>query len=241
MAGGAAGVSALMGIPLVGTAYFLEMGYRSETNEAPLSAERVTAALVGGIVGWLMHVALGVDLIRLVVPKEPPHSLAQAAITIFLIGALSGSITSITGVAVYRAKVWRAHPAVRLATGGMALAAAALILTKLAAPQAAFGPGGGAISWVESTQPAVLTVLAVALLRAVVTTAAAAAGGCGGLFVPFLAVGDLAGRVFAAGTSVPGDLWPGRRAPPAASPEAIACRSPPWRWSSVRAVPASRR
>jgi CIC family chloride channel protein len=206
VAGGAAGVSALMGIPLVGTAYILEMGYRSEANEAPLSAERVTAALVGGVVGWLMHVALGVDLIRLVVPREPPHSLTQAAITIFLIGALSGSITSITGAAVYRAKVWKAQPVARLAIGGMALAAAALILTKLAAPQAAFGPGGGAINWVESTEPAVLTVLAVALLRAVATTAAAAAGGCGGLFVPFLAVGDLAGRVFAAGTSVPGDL-----------------------------------
>ena len=47
VAGGAAGVSALMGIPLVGTAYVLEMGYRSRANEAPLSAERVTAALVG--------------------------------------------------------------------------------------------------------------------------------------------------------------------------------------------------
>ena len=86
VAGGAAGVSALMGIPLVGTAYVLEMGYRSRANEAPLSAERVTAALVGGVVGWLMHVALGVDLIRLVVPKEPPHSLTQAAITYFSSG-----------------------------------------------------------------------------------------------------------------------------------------------------------
>ena len=110
-----------MGIPLVGTAYILEMG--PQRRRTRRSAERVTAALVGGIVGWLMHVALGVDLIRLVVPKEPPHSLAQAAITALLIGALSGSITSITGAAVYRAKVWRAHPAVRLAIGGMALAA----------------------------------------------------------------------------------------------------------------------
>ena len=203
VAGGAAGVSVLMGIALVGPAYILEMGYR---NKAPLDAERVTAALVGGFIGWLMHVALGVDLIRLVVPKEAPHSLAQAVITVFLIGALAGSITSITGATIYRAKVWKAHPAVRLAIGGLGLAAAALILTKIATPQAAFGPGGGAIDWVESNEPAVLTVLAVSLLRAVMTTAAAAAGGCGGLFVPFLAVGDLAGRVFSAGTSVPHDL-----------------------------------
>jgi H+/Cl- antiporter ClcA len=44
------------------------------------------------------------------------------------------------------------------------------------------------------------------VLRAIATASAAAAGGCGGLFVPFLAVGDLAGRVFAPVLGVPGDL-----------------------------------
>src|SRR5262249_3504719 len=76
--GGAAGVSALMGIPLVGTAYVLELGRR---HHAPLNAERVTAAVVGGFIGWLMNVALHVNLIRLVVPKEPPHTLAQGVMT----------------------------------------------------------------------------------------------------------------------------------------------------------------
>ena len=51
-----------------------------------------------------------------------------------------------------------------------------------------------------------LTLLAVCLLRAVATTAAVAAGGCGGVFVPFLAVGDIAGRVFAPGLGVGNDL-----------------------------------
>ncbi len=203
LAGGSAGVSALMGIPLVGPAYVLEMGHR---NEAAVTTERMIAALVGGVIGWLMNIALGVDLIRLVVPREPPHTIWQALITIFLIGALGGSLTSVTGATIHRAKVWKAHPVARLAIGGVALAVAAVLLVKVAAPQAAVGPGGGAIDWVENSEPAVLTVLAVAVLRAVATTAAAAAGGCGGLFVPFLAVGDLAGRVFAAGTSVPGDL-----------------------------------
>ncbi len=201
--GGAAGVAALMGIPLVGTAYILELGRR---HGAPLTLERVSAALVGGYVGWLMNVALGVDLIRLVVPKEPPHTLAQAVITALLIGALAGSITSITGAAIYRAKAWRAHPAVRLAIGGGALGAVAVALAIIASPFAAVGPGGGSITWVENTHTVPLTVLAVALLRAMATTAAAAAGGCGGLFVPFLAVGDLAGRFFSPGLGVPEDL-----------------------------------
>jgi H+/Cl- antiporter ClcA len=202
--GGAGGVAVLMGIPLVGTAYILELGRR---NNAPLNAERVTAALVGGFVGWLLNKYLGVNLIRLVVPKEPPHSFYQAMITPVLIGVLAGSITSISGAAFYRAKAWQANPIVQLALGGLALAAAAVMISMIAAPSAALGPGGGAIQWVETATAApVLIVLAVDLLRALATVAAAAAGGCGGLFVPFLAIGDLAGRVFAPSLNVPSDL-----------------------------------
>jgi chloride channel protein, CIC family len=201
--GGAAGIAVLMGIPLVGTAYMLELGRR---QKAPLNVERVTAALVGGYVGWLWHIALGVDLIRLVVPKEPPHNFHQALVTALLIGLLSGSITSIAGEAIYRAKYWHAHPIVRLALGGLVLAVAAVILSVIAAPSAAVGPGSGAITWVESTRASALTVLVVCLLRAVATTASSAVGGCGGLFVPFLAIGDLGGRVFAPSLEVPADL-----------------------------------
>lgn len=202
--GGAAGVAVLMGIPLVGTAYILELGRR---HKAPLNVERVTAALVGGFVGWLLNIWLGVNLIRLVVPKEPPHSFYQALVTALLIGGLSGSITALSGAAIYRAKAWRASPFIRLALGGLALGASALMISMIAAPEAAIGPGGGAISWVESaTGVAVLVVFAVDVLRAVATTATAAAGGCGGIFVPFLAIGDLAGRVFAPSLEIPSDL-----------------------------------
>jgi H+/Cl- antiporter ClcA len=201
--GGAAGVSALMGIALVGTAYVLELGRR---HNAPLNAERVTAAVVGGVIEQLMNVALHVNLIRLVVPQEAPHSLSQGVMTALLIGALSGSITSLTGVAIYRAKAWHAHPALRLAVGALALGGVAVTLARIAAPQAAVGPGGGAILWVESAPKDARMVLAVALLRAAATISGAAAGGCGGVFVPFLAVGDLGGRVFAHGFGVPDDL-----------------------------------
>src|SRR5215469_1674456 len=121
--GGAAGVAVLMGIPLVGTAYILELGRR---QKAPLDVERVTAAVVGGLVGWLLNIWLGVNLIRLVVPKEPPHSVYQAVITALLVGALSGSITALSGAAIYRAKAWKANPTLRLAIGGMALGVSAI-------------------------------------------------------------------------------------------------------------------
>lgn len=203
LGGGAAGVAVLMGIPLIGTVFILELERR---HHAPLNVERVTAAVAGGLVGWLWNSALDVDLIRLVVPAVSPHSYQQALMTALLIGLLSGAITSVAGAAIYRAKYWHAQPIVRFAIGGLALAAAAVILSRIAAPSAAVGPGNGAILWAESTQAPALTLLAVTLLRAVATTASSAIGGCGGLFVPFLTIGDLGGRVFASSLELPPDL-----------------------------------
>jgi H+/Cl- antiporter ClcA len=203
VAGGAAGVAALMGVALVGSAFILELGQR---RRAPWSAERVVAAIIGGFIGWGLTAILHLQLIRLVVPHEPPRSFAQALTTALFIGVVSGGITSLAGTAIYRAKEWSARPAVRWALGALATVATALLLSVIAAPSAATGPGGGAILWAESTRALPLTLLAVCLLRVAATTAAVAAGGCGGVFVPFLAIGDIGGRVFAPGVGIGDDL-----------------------------------
>jgi H+/Cl- antiporter ClcA len=194
LAGGAAGVSALMGIPLVGTAYLLELGRR---HKAPLTTERLLPALIGGVIGWGIDVVFHLSLIRLVVPKEPPDNFFHAVVTATFIGVVSGTITALMGVAILWAKKWTASPHFKLALGGLVLAATALLLASVAAPTAASGPGGGAILWAERDVALPSELLLVAILRAVATCAAVTAGGCGGIFVPFLAVGDLAGRVFA--------------------------------------------
>jgi H+/Cl- antiporter ClcA len=182
----------------------LEIGWG---HRARLTAERVTAALIGGFVGGGINSVLHLSLIRLVVPTEPPGTLLRAMGTALFVGAISGAITAAAGVAVYRAKKWQASPRVRLAVGGGATIVTTLLLASIAAPSAAFGPGGGAIVWAsEDTHAIPMTLLVVSLLRAAATTAAAAAGGCGGVFVPFLAVGDVAGRVFARGLGVSTDL-----------------------------------
>lgn len=203
LAAGAAGVSAVMGVAAVGTAYMLELGRR---HRAPLSAERVIAAVIGGVVGWGINDILGLSLIRLIVPKQPPDDLLQAVKTALFIGAISGAITAVAGSLIYRAKKWHASPMIRLALGGLAMTVTAVAIVAVAVPTAAVGPGGGAILWAENAAPVPLALLAVALLRATATTAAVAAGGCGGVFVPFLAIGDLAGRVFAPGLEIGNDL-----------------------------------
>jgi H+/Cl- antiporter ClcA len=201
--GGAAGVAALMGIALVGTVFMLELGRR---RQIPVSLERVVAALAGGGVGWVINVAFDLDLIRLVVPKVPPSDVFEALAAALFIGAIAGAVAALTGKAIYWAKGLRATPVVRLVTGGLTVLACAAAVAILATPAAAFGPGGAAIVWAETAEPTALTLLAIGLLRAAMTTGAVAAGGCGGVFVPFLAIGDIVGRVFAALFGVPPDL-----------------------------------
>jgi H+/Cl- antiporter ClcA len=203
LAAGAAGVAALMGIALVGTAFILEMGWR---RRASVTGYRLIAATIGGLAGWGIDAFFGLDLIRLVVPKVPPSTFAQAAITALAIGAASGALSSLAAMAVYQAKGWTAPPLVRLAIGALGTVAITLLLARIAVPSAAVGPGTGAILWAERDKALPLTLLAVCILRALATTAAVAAGGCGGVFIPFLAVGDLAGRVFAPVFGVGHDL-----------------------------------
>ena len=201
--GGAASVSALIGIPLVGSCFMAELAAR---RQIPLSAPRAAAMLAGGLSGWAVNAVFQLDLIRLVVPRLPPAGVLAAVQATLCIGVLAGAVTALTGEAIYWARGWRHQPRARLLIGGAALLALALLIGLLASPAAAFGPGGAAIAWAEANSPAPLRLLALALLRAGATTAAVLAGGCGGVFVPFLAIGDLCGRVFAAPFGIAADL-----------------------------------
>jgi CIC family chloride channel protein len=201
--GGAASVSALIGIPLVGSFFMAELAAR---RQIPLSGPRAAAMLAGGLSGWAVNAAFQLNLIRLVVPRLPPAGFLSAVEATLCIGVVAGALTALTGEAIYWARGWRDRPLTRLLIGGAALLVLALVIGILASPAAAFGPGGAAIVWAETTSPGPLRLLALALLRAAATTAAVLAGGCGGVFVPFLAIGDLSGRVFAAPFGIPADL-----------------------------------
>lgn len=201
--GGAASVSALMGIPLVGSFFMFEL---AERRRIPLTAARAAAMLTGGLTGWAVNAQFNLNLIRLVVPKVSPAGFLDAVEAIVFIGGAAGALTALTGEAIYWARGWRDRPLARLLVGGGTLLGLALLIGWLAAPAAAFGPGGTAIVWAETNESSPARLLALALLRAGSTTAAVLAGGCGGVFVPFLAIGDLTGRVFAAPFGIPGDL-----------------------------------
>jgi H+/Cl- antiporter ClcA len=165
--GGAASVSALIGIPLVGSFFMAELAAR---RQIPLSGPRAAAMLAGGLSGWAVNAAFQLNLIRLVVPRVPPAGFLTAVEATLCIGVVAGALTPLTGEAIYWARGWRDRPLTRLLIGGAALLVLALLIGVLATP------------------------------------AAVLAGGCGGVFVPFLAIGDLSGRVFAAPFGIAADL-----------------------------------
>lgn len=203
LGGGAAGVATLVGLPLVGLAFVLELGRR---NDAPIDGPRVVSATSGALVGWALNQRLGLDLIRLIVPAIAPRDLAQALATAALVGATSGALCSITGTMIYRVRSWAPSALMKIGSGMIVLAACIVAIRILASPTAAIGPGAGAVAWAEGASVSAWTLLAIAGIRAVATTAAVAAGGCGGLFVPFLAIGDLCGRAFAPGLGANAEL-----------------------------------
>ena len=232
LGGGAASVAALIGNPLVGATFVLELGRR---RRVPLSAPRLAAAVVGALVGWGINRVFDLRLIRLNVPDIAPDGFLKAIGAALLVGAVTGTITSLVGSAIYRARGWQGPPLFKLAAGGLIVVGAALLIAVIAAPAASFGPGANAAAWAESPGIGALALLGVALLRATATIAAVAAGGCGGIFVPFLAIGDIAGgpsrrRSASRATSR------APRARPAASPAATGSRSRLSRWSSAWAV-----
>jgi H+/Cl- antiporter ClcA len=157
-------------------------------------------------VGGGINTAFNLNLIRLVVPEVPPADFWGTVGATLLIGAIAGAITALTGEAIYWARGLRTKPALRLLMGGLAMLLLAIVIGGIATPAAAFGPGGAAILWSQTVEATPSQLLTVALLRAASTTAAVVAGGCGGVFVPFLAIGDLSGRVFATTFSIPADL-----------------------------------
>lgn len=203
LGGGAGGVAALMGLPLVGAVFMLELGRR---RRVPVSLDRLLAASTGAIVGWLVNTTFDLNLIRLAVPGIAPHDVPEALATSLLVGVAAGAIAAVTGIAIYAVRGWEPSPVVKLVTGGAALATTIVMLLVVASPSAAVGPGGGAVSWADGAGASGATLLAVAALRAAATTAAVAAGGCGGVFVPFLAIGDVAGRAFVPMLGVSPDL-----------------------------------
>lgn len=191
VAGAAAGVAAIFRAPATGAVFALEVPYQDD-----LARKMLAPALVASASSYLVFVAIHGTAPVLAVTGSPPFSFKDLAAALVL-GLLAG-IGARTFAHMLRAAKHVARlmsPWVRVPVAGITLAACFVGARLLAGANLTTGPGYDTIRWALDPTRSVWLVAAILILRIVATSTTVAGGGVGGLFIPLVVAGALAGRV----------------------------------------------
>ena len=191
VAGAAAGVAAIFRAPATGAVFALEVPYQDD-----FARQMLAPALVASASGYLVFVAIHGTAPILSVTGTPPFSFKDLAAALVL-GLLAGfgarafarMLTSAKHVAA------RTAPWVRVPLAGAGLVGCFVLARLLAGENLTTGPGYDTIRWALDPSRSVWLVAAILVLRCVATSTTVAGGGVGGLFIPLVVAGALAGRV----------------------------------------------
>lgn len=199
VAGVAAGVAAIFKAPATGAIFALEVPYRDD-----LARRMLLPAMFSAAAGYVAFVAIAGTAPLFPISGTPPfdfRDLAGAA----CLGIGCGIGARLFSWMVREAKKWgtRGHPAVRIALAGTVFAGAFALGRVLTGESLMLGSGYASIRWALEPSHAVITVLAVFVLRAVATGVILGGGGVGGLFIPLVVQGALLGRAFGGAFNVP--------------------------------------
>ncbi|HQZ34185.1 MAG TPA: chloride channel protein [Ilumatobacteraceae bacterium] len=196
VAGAAAGVAAIFKAPATGAVFAMEVPYQNE-----LARRMLLPALVASASGYLTFVSIN--------GTDPLFHIEGA--TGFVLRDLFGAVAVgvIAGVGA-RAFAWMLRHAKVVANGDHPLAAALAAGVVLAGlfglgrlligQSLVFGSGYQVVAWASSPGHTVWILAAMLALRCVGTAVTVAGGGVGGLFIPLVVGGALAGA--AIGTAV---------------------------------------
>jgi CIC family chloride channel protein len=191
VAGAAAGVAAIFKAPATGAVFALEVPYQDD-----LARRMLGPALVGAASSYLVFVAIHGTAPLVRVTGSPNFSFGDVAAAL-LLGVFAGFGA--------RAFAWMLRTAKRIAISypdwlrvplaGGVLVGLFVLARVCTGTDVTTGPGYGTIAWALDPRHGAWLVFAVLLLRLVGTSTAVAGGGVGGLFVPLVVAGALAGRV----------------------------------------------
>jgi CIC family chloride channel protein len=187
--GAAAGVAAIFKAPATGMVFALEVPYRQD-----LARRMLLPAMFSAASSYVVYVAVnGIKPLFPIsgVPALDLRDLGGAA----ALGLLAGVGARGAAWLLRRAKAIAASRsiAVRLPIVGVSLIAVFVATRALTHESLSIGSGYGAVAWALQPGHAVMTVLAIFLLRMAATTLAVGGGGVGGLFVPLVVQGALLG------------------------------------------------
>jgi CIC family chloride channel protein len=191
VAGAAAGVAAIFKAPATGAVFALEVPYHDD-----LARNMLGPALVASASGYLAFAAIHGTAPLLTVTGTPSISFEHLGAALAL-GLLAGGGARLFASMLRAAKhlaetipVW-----IRVTAAGLGLAAIFVLARLLAVGNLTTGPGYDTIRWALDPTRSVWVVAAILALRCVATSTAVVGGGVGGLFVPLVVAGALAGRV----------------------------------------------
>lgn len=189
VAGAAAGVAAVFKAPLTGIVFALEVPYHQD-----LARRALLPALVSASAAYLVFVALlGTEPV-LRTGGAAPFNLPDLAGGLGL-GLACGALARVGAWAIGHAKHLHAPIALRVAVGGALLAVGAVVTHHLFDAPLTLGSGYAAIDWAGAHPAATGLLVALFVLRFAATWVTVAGGGVGGLFIPLVTQGALAGAV----------------------------------------------
>ena len=191
VAGAAAGVAAIFKAPATGAVFALEVPYQDD-----LARRMLGAALVASASSYLTFVAIHGTAPLLSVTGTPPVSFKDLAAALVL-GLCAGIGARVFAWMLRAAKRLNdTVPAwIRVPASGITLAVIFVAARLLAGANLTTGPGYDTIRWALDPGHDVWLVAAILALRCIATSTAVAGGGVGGLFIPLVVAGALAGRI----------------------------------------------
>jgi CIC family chloride channel protein len=190
VAGAAAGVAAIFKAPATGAVFALESPYEND-----LARRMLLPALVAAACGYLTFVAVNGTERLFPVAAEPAFDFRDLLGAVAL-GVVAGLAARLFASALRAAKAWT--PAgglvVRIAVAGAVLVGLFVGVRVAAGESLTIGPGYDAITWALDPSHATWLVVVVLGARCLATVATVGGGGAGGLFIPLVVGGALAGR-----------------------------------------------
>jgi CIC family chloride channel protein len=191
VAGAAAGVAAIFRAPATGAVFALEVPYQDD-----LARHMLGPALVAAAAGYLSFVAVHGTAPMLSVAGFPPFSFKDLAAAVVL-GLIAGAGARLFAHGLRSAKgvAARVSPLIRVPAASAALALCFVIARLLSGESLTTGPGYDTMRWALDPSRSAWLIAAILVLRCVATSTAVAGGGVGGLFIPLVVAGALAGRV----------------------------------------------
>jgi CBS domain-containing protein len=156
-------------------------------------------AAISSAVSYVTFAAFaGTDPI-LPVAGQPPFTLRDLA-GAALVGLVAGFLARAFAALVRLAKraTQLGHPLARAVVGGVVMGGVVLAGRLLSEHSLVVGPGYDALRWALDPKRSVVALIALGTLRVAGTVAILGGGGVGGLFVPLVVQGALAGRAVGA-------------------------------------------